>query len=327
MKDYETKFYLPFKGVTKPVYAIPGNHDWYDALDGFVAAFFTPASARTAIRARISVDQGLSSTTDAMLEGFVKRADFLRREYGVPTGFQQAPFFQVQTPSFALLAIDTGVLRGVDPEEMKWLRAALEASRGKTIMAILGHPFYAGGHDTSSDDKEFLEIRELLRTYDVRLIMAGDTHDIEYYEEKRIGGATVHHWVNGGGGAYLSYGAPLAWPKSPITNDWAFYPGRKAVVQKIESLTPWWKWPAWWWTREWNAWPSSAEWLSAMFDYNNAPFFQSFIVVTVDPAANRVTLRPWGVHGPLTWKDFDRSPAVVPAGTSLDAPVEWVINR
>ena len=34
MKDYEANFWLPFKGITKPVYAIPGNHDWYDALEG-----------------------------------------------------------------------------------------------------------------------------------------------------------------------------------------------------------------------------------------------------------------------------------------------------
>ena len=39
MKDYEAKFWLPFKGVDKPVYAIPGNHDWYDALEGFNATF------------------------------------------------------------------------------------------------------------------------------------------------------------------------------------------------------------------------------------------------------------------------------------------------
>ena len=28
MKDYEAKFWLPFKGISKPVYAVPGNHDW-----------------------------------------------------------------------------------------------------------------------------------------------------------------------------------------------------------------------------------------------------------------------------------------------------------
>ena len=35
IEDYERNFYLPFQGFAKPVYAIPGNHDWYDALEGF----------------------------------------------------------------------------------------------------------------------------------------------------------------------------------------------------------------------------------------------------------------------------------------------------
>ena len=55
MKDYERKFFLPFKGLKKPVYAIPGNHDWYDALEGFVATFYTPEAARKAMAARIQV--------------------------------------------------------------------------------------------------------------------------------------------------------------------------------------------------------------------------------------------------------------------------------
>ena len=53
MKDYEKKFYLPMKGVTKPVYAIPGNHDWYDALEGFVANFYEPEMARKTMQARV----------------------------------------------------------------------------------------------------------------------------------------------------------------------------------------------------------------------------------------------------------------------------------
>ena len=119
MKDYESRFWLPFKGVTKPVYAIPGNHDWYDALEGFVATFFEPEAARAAMRARIAADAGVSSTTEARIEEYIQRAGFLRRQYGVPTGAQQAPFFQVQTPHFALLAVDTGVLRSVDSEELR----------------------------------------------------------------------------------------------------------------------------------------------------------------------------------------------------------------
>src|SRR4029078_11861086 len=42
MIDYETNFCLPFKGVTKPVYAIPGNHDWYDAIEAFNVTLLGP---------------------------------------------------------------------------------------------------------------------------------------------------------------------------------------------------------------------------------------------------------------------------------------------
>ena len=46
-------FYLPFKGFTKPIYAIPGNHDWFDALEGFNANFLEPKAARAALAARV----------------------------------------------------------------------------------------------------------------------------------------------------------------------------------------------------------------------------------------------------------------------------------
>jgi 3',5'-cyclic AMP phosphodiesterase CpdA len=329
MKDYESRFWLPFKGVTKPVYAIPGNHDWYDALEGFVATFFKRDAARLAMKARIAADGGLSSTTDERIEEFITRAEYLRGQYGVPTGAQDAPFFQVQTPSFALIAVDTGVLRGVDPEQLNWLRAVLEASRGKMVMAVLGHPIFAGGHDVARGDPEFTEVRDLLRAHGVRIVMAGDTHDLEYYEEPVAGDSgsfVIHHWVNGGGGAYLSFGSALAWPPKPDVTTWAYYPNQKDVMDKIGIYTPWWKWPAWVWTRSLGAWPASPEWLSAMFDYNVAPFFQSFVVVTVDPAGRQITIKPWGVRGPLTWKDLDRSKEDLPAGVAPDGPVEWVVR-
>ena len=110
MRDYELRFWLPFKGVTKPVFAIPGNHDWYDALEAFTATFFEPRAARAAMRARIEVDNRLTGTTDETVERLIAEAARLRREYGVPTGYQQGPFFQLQTETFALIAVDTGVL-------------------------------------------------------------------------------------------------------------------------------------------------------------------------------------------------------------------------
>ncbi len=38
VNEYEDKFYWPYRRLPGPIYAIPGNHDWYDGLDGFMAA-------------------------------------------------------------------------------------------------------------------------------------------------------------------------------------------------------------------------------------------------------------------------------------------------
>ena len=328
MKDYEANFWLPFKGIEIPVYAIPGNHDWYDALEGFIATFLEPEAARAAMRARVEVDNRITSTTDARIDSLIGTASRLRAEYRVPTARQRAPFFQVNTERFELLAVDTGVARRLDRAQQRWLEAALEAARGKFIMVVLGHPLYAGGLYQTDGQDDFAAIHRLLRDHGVQVVMAGDTHDLEYYVERHDtpgGPQTLRHFVNGGGGAYLSFGTALSWPREPAASTWAFYPGRARVEAKINAATPGWKWPLWWWTRQFDAWPFSAEWLSAAFDYNVAPFYQSFVEVRVEPSLGRVRLLPWGVHGRLRWGDLQSSSDVMPAGRSSHDPVEWVI--
>jgi 3',5'-cyclic AMP phosphodiesterase CpdA len=326
MKDYESRFWLPFMGVTKPVYAIPGNHDWYDALEGFAATFLEPDSARKAMQARVEVDNRLTSTTDQHIEGLITEATRLRKEYRVPVQQQQLPYFQLQTEDFALFAIDTGVARRIDSEQQQWLEESLIRARGKTKMVILGHPFFAGGRDQTTDDEDFRALRELLDRHQVQIVMAGDTHDLEYYLEKsgtEGDKASTLHFVNGGGGAYLSFGTTLDWPAEPVSTDWAVYPSRNQVEEKIHATAPWWKRPAWFWVRKFSAWPFSAEWLSAAFDSNVAPFYQSFVVVYVEPSKKQIRLVPFDVHGPLTYGDIMRSGSLgrLPA----DRIVEWVI--
>jgi hypothetical protein len=325
MRDYENKFWLPFKGVTKPVFAIPGNHDWYDALEGFNATFLTPEAAATAMSARVDADLNVSTTTSERIEQLIATAARLRSEYGVPTGFQRAPFFDIQTGDFALIAVDTGIVKRVDPEQQRWLEAALARARGKLILTVLGHPFFAGGYDQRPGFDDFAWLYGLLKDSGVAVAMAGDTHDLEHYTEPPDdSGHALQHVVNGGGGAYLSFGSALAWPTEPALAAWAYYPSSARVVEKIETQTPWWKRPAWWWTRRMDAWPFSAEWLSAVFDYNTAPFFQSFIEVRVEP--DRLVMHPYGVHGRLRWRDLDRSPAG-PSGPSPGAFVEWTATK
>ena len=147
-------------------------------------------------------------------------------------------------------------------------------------LAILGHPFFAGGHDLTLGDETFAHLKALLRRRAVTIVMAGDTHDSILRRARLRHGPCPAPFVNGGGGAYLSFGAALAWPARVPTADWAI--SNREAVTRMQERTPWWKRPAWWWTQGAGAWPFSAEWLSAAFDYNVAPFFQSFVEVRVE---------------------------------------------
>jgi len=336
MHDYEANFYLPFQGFAKPIYAIPGNHDWFDALEGFNANFLEPKAARAALQARVETDHGLTSTNEQRIERLMGEAARLRQLYAVNAGKQRAVFFELQTDEFALLAIDTGILRTIDERQWAWIERALERSRGKFIMAIVGHPRFAGGHDippsaeggdVSGSSEQFAALYQLLAKHDVRIAMAGDTHDFEYYKE-RIGSddRVMHHFVNGGGGAYLSIGTALDFPAQPPVADWAFYPRPDPLRTKMNAEMPLWKQPFWQWIKWLNAWPVSVEALSGLFDFNRAPFFQSFMEVRVEISKRRIVLVLYGVDGPLRWRDLQIGGAALPASETADDPVEFIVS-
>jgi hypothetical protein len=337
MSDYENNFYLPFQGFAKPIYAIPGNHDWFDALEGFNANFLEPKAARAAIEARIEADLGLTGTAVRRIDRLMAEAARLRGLYGVKVAAQRAVFFELQTDDFALLAIDTGILRTIDERQWAWIERALGRSQGKFTMAIVGHPRFAGGndipsyaegHDVSDSTEKFAALYRMLASHNVRVAMAGDTHDFEYYRQKISADGTVrvmHHFVNGGGGAYLSIGTALDFPREPAVADWAFYPRTDQLRAKMDSEMPVWKQPFWYWIKWFNAWPFSVEALSGLFDFNRAPFFQSFLEVRVERSKRRVVLAPNGANGPLHWRDLQIGGAVAPPGAQPDDLVEFIV--
>ena len=327
MRDYEFNFYLPFKGFAKPIYAIPGNHDWFGALDGFAANLMEPVAAQAAMNAREKLTELVTPPDRQGVASAINEAARLRNEYGIRTAEQRAPFFEIHGREFSLIAADTGILRRFDPAQSAWFERALARAQGRFTMVILGHPFYAGGAYQGVDEA-FGRIHRLLRRYKIPIVMAGDTHDFEYYREEYNTGdgpQVMHHFVNGGGGAYLSIGTALDWPSVAPVQDWAFYPSTEAVRAKLENETGRWKWPVWWWIKRFNAWPASVEALSGMFDFNRAPFFQSFMEVRVEGSARRVRLILHGVNGPLRWRDLQIGGAVRPKGASPDDPAEWVV--
>ncbi len=69
--------------------------------------------------------------------------------------------------------------------------------------------------------------------------------------------------------------------------------------------------------------PFSAEWLSAAFDYNKSPFFQSFLEIKMEPSKNQLRLIPYGIHGQLRWSDIEHSDGVMPALATNSDFAEW----
>jgi uncharacterized membrane protein HdeD (DUF308 family) len=349
MRDYESNFYLPVKGFTKPVYAIPGNHDWYDALEGFAANFLEAEAGRVCMLSRLDTDNRNTAASRARIEGYIGEADRLRKTFGVKTGLQRGPFFEVQTARFALIAVDTGVLKTVDSAQWNWFKGALERSRGKFRMVILGHPLFTAGHyqgdpdhltgewtpplrsplAEGGDTAPFTAIHHLLRKEHVEVVMAGDMHYFEHYQEfyeDKGSKHTMEHFVNGGGGAYIVVGLPFDWPRTPDLPVWTYFPRRDAVTEKLDAQTPTWKMPLWLWVKHYSAWPFTAYIMSAAFDHNKAPYFQSFVEVQVRNSKNEVCFVPHSADGPLRWRDLENFRSLMPAKKTENDPVEFIVK-
>ena len=134
MRDYEFNFYLPFKGFAKPIYAIPGNHDWFGALDGFAANLMEPVAAQAAMNAREKLTELVTPPDRQGVVSAINEAARLRNEYGIRTAEQRAPFFEIHGREFSLIAADTGILRRFDPAQSAWFERALARAQGRFTM-------------------------------------------------------------------------------------------------------------------------------------------------------------------------------------------------
>jgi hypothetical protein len=87
----------------------------------------------------------------------------------------------------------------------------------------------------------------------------------------------------------------------------------------------WWRQPFWSWIKRFGAWPVSTETLSGLFDFNHAPFYQSFMEVRVERTNRRVVFALHGTGGPVRWRDLDASFSGA-LGATPDEPVEFVVD-
>lgn len=207
--DYEDRFYRPYKDYPGPIYAVPGNHDWYDGLNGFMRHFCdarvsdkTPASMDTGARwqrlLRKLVWRHPSGVSDKRIEDM----RMLRSRPGQQR-FQPGSYLAIDTGPVLLVAIDTGVLGNIDRDQAKWLRR-LSGSVPKPKILLTAKPLYAEGirhPGVIEGGKETVD--DIVRAPENRYIAAigGDIHHYERYPVSLEDGRTIQYIVNGGGGA------------------------------------------------------------------------------------------------------------------------------
>jgi hypothetical protein len=219
VNQYVEKFYEPFAAYPHVIYALPGNHDWYDGLDGFMFHFCgSEPLPRVSYRAgsfplrewlaRVLWRKASRPDREALLGRRAARPPF---DEDPPRAPLPAPYWCLETEHLALVAIDTGILGTIDHEQGEWL-VRISRAIAKPKVLLTGKPLYVSGKYAPCEIKwgagavpEFPTVDSVVRHEEFRYVAAigGDVHNYQRYPLPS-GGRTVQYVVSGGAGAYMS---------------------------------------------------------------------------------------------------------------------------
>lgn len=246
--EYETKFYRPYQRYPAPIYAVPGNHDWYDGLHGFMRHFCGArrrgrstdgegAAPRRSLPERVLL-RLLWREPPAPDERKIERMQALR---GRPEqeAHQPAPYFALEAGPLLLVGIDTGISDTIDGEQGAWLERVSRSSPKPKIL-LTGTPLYADarrrpvrieGTDTTVDDIVCEPGNRYLAA------IGGDRHNYQRYPVRLGDGRTIQYIVSGGGGAFLhdTHAIPYVDLPGVSENDFRCYPLRSDSLSMLSQ--------------------------------------------------------------------------------------------
>jgi hypothetical protein len=203
--QYIQKHYEPYRKYEKPIYAIPGNHDWYDELEGFmhhicgvkVPRDFAPVGLRGIARLFWRRPRGLKEATE--------RAQEDKKLNPRPPASQPAPYFAIDTGPVLVVGIDTGILGNLDRDQGEWLRWVSSAIDKPKIL-LTGKPIYVDGQYHPGPIERFnATVDDIVREPRHRYVAAigGDIHNYQRYPVCLEDGRVIEYIVSGGGGAFM----------------------------------------------------------------------------------------------------------------------------
>ncbi|MFB9203030.1 metallophosphoesterase family protein [Nonomuraea spiralis] len=197
--EYGDKFFRPYKDYEAPIYAIPGNHDWYDGLGGFMRVFCDAPPLKP------KPDRGLRGLLwrkpETIDEARLAEARELR---GRPAqqAAQPASYWAIESDRLLIVGVDTGIKNVLDKRQTAWLRRVSLDPRPKIL--VTGKPIYTGNVHKPSLLEEGGTIDDIVRDPAHRYVAAigGDVHNYQRYPVK-VGDRVIQYIVTGGGGAFM----------------------------------------------------------------------------------------------------------------------------
>jgi hypothetical protein len=202
---------------TRVLLGIPGNHDWYDGLDGFGRMF------RRRFEDEADPRPSLLGVSKPMLEYYAEWArEFLRGgKVEKPKALVLSGYVPVQNASYFLLPLAPGIhlygvdrqLKSIDSRQKhfftEWSREHPDASP----WVLLPDPLFrfGGASPTGTDMIETLGFDFHARSH---FILSGDVH---HYERSAEG--SMLHVIAGGGGAFL-HPAPVVGGRRKAERRW-----------------------------------------------------------------------------------------------------------
>lgn len=202
--EYGDKFFRPYQDYPAPIYAIPGNHDWYDGLGGFMRVFCDAPALRP------EPDSGwlrgvLWRKPEPVDETRLAEARKLRAQpaqQAAGPAAQPGPYWVIESDSLLIVGVDTGIRNTIDRRQAAWLREVSRDPRPKVLLT--GKPIYTGNVHKPSSLEDGGTIDDIVRDPAHRYVAAigGDVHNYQRYPV-RVGDRVIQYVVSGGGGAFM----------------------------------------------------------------------------------------------------------------------------
>jgi hypothetical protein len=243
--DYADKFYRPYRNLMVPIYAVPGNHDWYDSLHGFMHHICGLDGPGTPIggggRRRRALEALLwrrsPGASRSELQDMAELRSDPRQKAASP---QPAPYFAIDAGPLRLVGIDTGIRGRIDAVQGEWLkRVSFEDPRPKILLTgkplIVDNKYHPGpiAHSTETIDSI---VRDPRANYIAAI--GGDIHNYQRYPVTLPDGRVIQYVVSGGGGAFMHATHQIGVVDIPGTSEQEFrcYPLRGDSLARYSEI-------------------------------------------------------------------------------------------